>query len=259
MFGSNLGFLLLGSCNHAASGGAAIGSEILCRSSRKLGLDVAALTISKGAGHVAALDAFAPCARRLQRGARRGFGTRSLRATSAERCPRGLRAHSGLCHSEGRTVVASIALSFLVADTSRRRTNTHHPHKYGTCFIRCAHRTHAHQVLTKVGHIRHSVVPTAHRRARLGAHNARPADAGGLRPPQRAHELRDGGAVSTLLCVIEPRERLGRSPLRLLLAAECAAQQAQPVRVEDASCAQGDQRRRPHRSRVHSVGGEDGG
>ena len=222
-------------------------------------LDVAALTMSKGASHVAAHDAFVPCARRLQRGARQVSPPRSLSAALAEMCPRGLRAHSGSCQSASKSVHICIALSFLRADTSRRRTNTHHPHIYVTCVVRCRVSHTCTPALTKVGHIRRSAVPPAHRRARLGAHNARPPGAGGLRPPQRAHELRDGGAASTLLCGIEPRERLGRSPLRLLLAAGRAAQQAQPVRVEDASCAHGDQWRSPHRSRVHSVGGEDGG
>ena len=145
--------LVRGSPHHAASGGAAIGSEILCRSSRKLRLDVAALTLSKGASHVAAHDAFAPCARRLQRGARQGLPTRSLRATSAERRPRGLRAHSGSCQSASKNVVICIALSFLRADTSRRRTNTHHPHiichLLHTVSYCAAYRIHAHQLLTK--------------------------------------------------------------------------------------------------------------
>ena len=146
-----------------------------------------------------------------------------------------------------------------VAKTHEHSSSAHNMSfaSYGVILCRISHSCTP--ASYKVGHIRRSAVPPAHRRARLGAHDARPPRAGGLRPPQRAHELRDGGAASTLLCGMEPRERLGRSLLRLLLAAGRAAQQAQPLRVEDASCAQGDQRRSPHRSQVHSVGGEEGG
>ena len=50
---------------------------------------------------------------------------------------------------------------------------------------------------------------------------------------------------------MEPRERLGRSPLRLLLVAGRAAQQAQPSHVEEASCAHGHHQQHAHQSPVH--------
>ena len=174
------------------SGGASKRSRNQLSSLRKFDLDVAALTVSKRAMHGAAHNSFGACVRRLQRGARRGFATGSSSAASAKTCPRGLRAHRGSCQSEVRSAIVSISLSILGADKSRKRTNTHHPHVFVTCIIRCRVSHTCTPALTKVGHIRRSAVPPAHRRARLGAHDTRPAGAGGLRPPQRAHELRDG-------------------------------------------------------------------
>ena len=60
---------------------------------------------------------------------------------------------SRLCQSASKSVVFCIALSFLRADTSRRRTNTHHPHIYVTCVIRCrVSHTYAHQLLKSRPH-----------------------------------------------------------------------------------------------------------
>ena len=122
---------------HAASGGERLHPEIMTFSPRKLGVDVAALTIPLGATHGATHDAFAARVRRLQQGARRGFPPRSLGAASAESCPRGLRARHGSCQSECKSVIVSIALSLLRKRTSRGHTNTHHRQDSYTGFIPC--------------------------------------------------------------------------------------------------------------------------
>ena len=201
--------------------------------------------------HGAAHNSFGACVRRLQRGARRGFATGSSSAASAETCPRGLRAHRGSCQSEVRSVIVSISLSILGADKSRKRTNTHHPHVFVTCIIRCRVSHTCTPALTKVGHIRRSAVPPAHRRARLGAHDTRPAGAGGLRPPQRAHELRDGHRPHRPHEPVEQRDRRGRSPRRLLLAAHQARRHALLLQVEEEPCAHGHGPSRPHATQVH--------
>ena len=100
-----------------------------------------------------------------------------------------------------------------------------------------AHRAHAHQILTEVGHIRRSAVPPAHWRAHLGAHDARPTDAGGLRPPQRARERTDGHRPHRTYRCAQQRDRRGRSPRPLLLADDEARWRALLLDVEEEPCA----------------------
>jgi hypothetical protein len=224
----------------------------------KARLDVAALTISKGASHVAAHDAFTACVRRLQRGARQGFPPRSLSAALAELCPRGLRAHRGYVSPRAKVSLSASHYHFYV-QTRREDARTLIIRTYmSLASYGAAYRIHAHQLFKSRPHTPLRCASRTPARAPQRARRA-PCWRRWAAPTTASARAAGRRAASTLLRSIEPRERLGRSPLRLLLAAGCAAQQAQPVRVEDASCAQGDQRRSPHRSRVHSVGGEDGG
>ena len=111
-------------------------------------------------------------------------------------------------------------------------------------------RTQA-QIHAHIGHIRRSAVPPAQRRAQLGAYDSRRRGAAAPRPPQRPRVQPDGGTPQRLLSRMEPRERRGRSPLLLRLVAGRAAQQAQPIHVEEASCAHGHHQQHAHQSPVH--------
>ena len=114
-----------------------------------------------------------------------------------------------------------------------------------------AHRANTHQILTTVGHIRRSAVPPAHRRARLGAHDSRPTGAGGLHPPQRAHERPDGHRPHRSHRRAQQRDRRDRSPRPLLHAVDEARRRALLLEVEEEPCAHGRAPPSPHAPQVH--------
>ena len=114
-----------------------------------------------------------------------------------------------------------------------------------------SHRSRTTPNVPKIGHIRRSAVPPAHRCAQLDAYDTRSLGATGLRPTQRARERPDGHRPHRHLAAWRQQERLGRSPLRLLLTADRAARQAQLLRVEEVFRAHLHLRRHAHQARVH--------